>query len=87
MDSNKANKPTLIVPICGIFLKKNPIVLQLESYHYNVLIVEEDCIYPPINPIYMKIRMDIKELEKELKRYVRVQCQRSIKKNKDVLII
>ena len=87
MDSNKANKPTLMVPICDVILEKTPIVLQLEAHHYNILIVDEDCVYPPINPIYSKIDMDIKYIEEKTKDNIKIQCQKLTKKNKDTIFI
>lgn len=87
MDSNKVNKPTLMVPICGVIEERKPIVLQLEDYHYNLLIVEEDCVYPPINPMYTKLEMNIKKIEKQIKETIKIQFQRFIKKNKEVIVI
>lgn len=87
MDGDKANKPTLMVPICAVILEKLPIVLQFKAHHYNILIVEEDCVYPPINPIYSKINIDIKDIEKKIKVNIRIQCQRLTKKNKDSICI
>ncbi|KAI8327381.1 hypothetical protein EDC96DRAFT_531998 [Choanephora cucurbitarum] len=82
MDGDKANKPTLMVPICAVILEKLPIVLQFKAHRCNILMIEEDCVYPPINPIYSKINMDIEDTKKKL-----IQCQRLTKKNKDSICI
>ena len=87
LDSNKSNMPTLLVPISGNLSEGKPIVLQLNSYHYNLLTVDDNCIYPPIDPIYKKINLDMKTLETNVKRHIRIQFQRQKKINKDVIII
>ena len=87
MDGDKANKPTLMVPICAVILEKLPTVLQFKAHHYNILIVEGDCVYSPINHIYSEINMDIKDIEKKIKVNIRIQCQKLTKKNQDSICI
>lgn len=71
IDTN--NVARSIVPVSGKIRKGAPLVLQLRGYHYNLVILKEDCVYPMISEVYEKISLDTKRLTTKIKKHLEIE--------------